>query len=760
MRLNLLHNKVVVDTLSDKFVESFNKNFMPKLRESYPSAEEALIYEDYLSDGLFDGANFYCPVTLIEDGRTFFTFAVWKVDAKRFENSVPYSYIGSELIDFELCTDAPDFIKEKLSGKKPYIPGKHISLRIEAKAPTKTFLSGKYSQSFVDIMVSELTKKIEKEFLIGATEDSSLEFHLVFAPGTFMEHVVDNVTYRRLQLSAKSCSARDLWIKWTRLDGVGSYTLSDNADPLSISFEIAEEVPEKIREKEYRYLIAQESHLSYKTAMSRKNFVEWRELVKRVIKRGEVEKYEEESINAPVQTEEIFAPVTADTAYSAPDSADFNEDISLKLKSVIEGFAEVKEPEPDTEEDINPDLKELLRGLISQENADALDSHESFGQGLELSVPLSDTEETETEAADEAQLLTEDASFCPSEASSSDAELFSLNIAPEETDGLSEDSPEYDAAYNGSNNEAEYLSEDGEENGGNEYGQLAIQESDTIENELNPTPVYSIQAENLQKNELSEFDYDNVRYEREDELLSEIRELKNENEALLSSLAEKEKESLKLLEEIAALRAREVENRREVNALKESIEAKKRAEEREKDRLAEAAKLLVLEQKRLDSERPVEELSQPAPAPQEPSCAVATPILKEESVAPAAWQNEESVAPVSFEKPDVLSEEAVPAVAEPVKQPEEVRYVYKVADISFRHPVDPNITKRIQEIIVTTVKYFGKEDVYMKIRASIPEVNMVRLEFVKIPENESALLSDIIRVLGHSKLGITKVLLD
>ena len=28
------------------------------------------------------------------------------------------------------------------------------------------------------------------------------------------------------------------------------------------------------------------------------------------------------------------------------------------------------------------------------------------------------------------------------------------------------------------------------------------------------------------------------------------------------------------------------------------------------------------------------------------------------------------------------------------------------------------------------------------------------------PENESALLSDIIRVLGHSKLGITKVLLD
>ena len=89
-----------------------------------------------------------------------------------------------------------------------------------------------------------------------------------------------------------------------------------------------------------------------------------------------------------------------------------------------------------------------------------------------------------------------------------------------------------------------------------------------------------------------------------------------------------------------------------------------------------------------------------------------------------------------------------------------MRYVSKVADISFRHPVDPNITKRIQDIIVTTVKYFGKENVYMKIKATIPDSFMVRLEFVKIPENESELLADIIRVLGHSKLGITKVLLD
>jgi len=48
----------------------------------------------------------------------------------------------------------------------------------------------------------------------------------------------------------------------------------------------------------------------------------------------------------------------------------------------------------------------------------------------------------------------------------------------------------------------------------------------------------------------------------------------------------------------------------------------------------------------------------------------------------------------------------------------------------------------------------------MKIKATIPDPYMVRLEFVKIPENESALLADIIRVLGHSKIGIVKVLLN
>ena len=78
----------------------------------------------------------------------------------------------------------------------------------------------------------------------------------------------------------------------------------------------------------------------------------------------------------------------------------------------------------------------------------------------------------------------------------------------------------------------------------------------------------------------------------------------------------------------------------------------------------------------------------------------------------------------------------------------------------FRRPVDPNITKRIHEIILTTIKYFHKEDVYIKIKASVPDATTVNLFFEKYPEEENELLVNIIKVLGRSDLGITRATLD
>ena len=90
----------------------------------------------------------------------------------------------------------------------------------------------------------------------------------------------------------------------------------------------------------------------------------------------------------------------------------------------------------------------------------------------------------------------------------------------------------------------------------------------------------------------------------------------------------------------------------------------------------------------------------------------------------------------------------------------EVKYTSKVAKLIFRGSVDPSITKRIHEIILATIKYYHKEDVYIKIKATIPDYNSINLEFVKIPENEIPLLVNIIKVLGRSDLGIIKATLD
>ena len=99
------------------------------------------------------------------------------------------------------------------------------------------------------------------------------------------------------------------------------------------------------------------------------------------------------------------------------------------------------------------------------------------------------------------------------------------------------------------------------------------------------------------------------------------------------------------------------------------------------------------------------------------------------------------------------------AEAEKAKEPE-YTYVSKVAKLLFRYAVDPNITKRIHEIILTTIKYFHKEDVYIKIRATVPDTTTVHLYFDKIPAEENELLINIIKVLGKSDLGITKVYLE
>ena len=88
VRTNLLYNKIVADTASEAFIESFNKIALPKLTEKFPEADEVIIYEDYLSDGLMANGSFYCPLTLSFGGGFSRAFASWRCDSKRFESSI------------------------------------------------------------------------------------------------------------------------------------------------------------------------------------------------------------------------------------------------------------------------------------------------------------------------------------------------------------------------------------------------------------------------------------------------------------------------------------------------------------------------------------------------------------------------------------------------------------------------------------------------------------------------------------------------
>ena len=87
-------------------------------------------------------------------------------------------------------------------------------------------------------------------------------------------------------------------------------------------------------------------------------------------------------------------------------------------------------------------------------------------------------------------------------------------------------------------------------------------------------------------------------------------------------------------------------------------------------------------------------------------------------------------------------------------------YTSRRVRLYFKHLVDPNITKRIYDIIKTTIEFYHKEDVYIRVKATTPEEDIVLLDFLEIPEEEAELLVNIIKVLGNSNIGITKATVE
>lgn len=659
MKIDLLHNKIIRDTVTEAFCESFESNLVPKLEEKYGvSLTEIQMYEDCIADGLMKDGEFYYPLTAVVYGAPKREWIKWKVDKRNFEGGVPFAYCGGGTLEFEIAEEVPEEFSEKISERALYYEGGYVKLNVSTTAPDKTFLSGKYSQTFIDEMARQITRAIENTYSVSNLANSTAEITLVFAPATYMEHIVGKVTYRRLLISARGCSARDLWIKWYAENSDAPLTVSDTVGAGEIVFELGEDVPQKVREKEYRFLVTATPD-KYQASMGRKNITEWRELIKRLIKRGELVKGEAKNV------EETLFTAPKEEAAVIPEPAEVptvaESEISLKLSEVLGAEFESSDKQEETAStEMDSELANLLKGVL----------------GIS-------TEEPEKEYAPEPEIPAFE------------------EVAEEIIEEIIEKEPEMAE-------EEVFVPEKSED-------ELRREIERELRERLELEAKVKAEAERL-------------------ELLRAHEELKAENERLAEMIARAEEEKQR----------KEAEQLAETEKLKSEIEARERAEALEKERMAEAARLALLDRERLEAEA-LERMR----------------AREEEEKRRKAAEAEEAR---RLEEARRIEEERLRAEEEKKKAAEMAKpaytYTSKNVRLLFRRPVDPGVTARIHEIILTTVKYFHKEDVYIKIKATIPDSTTVNLHFVKIPEEETELLINIIKVLGKSELGITKVYLE
>lgn len=288
MIIDLTHNQIVSETLTDAFSDAIRSSLIPKLCMKYGERLVGIqMYEDYIADRFFYSGEWYYPLTvMLSDAAPLTQWIAYPYPMENaYKDLVPYAYIGDEPLEFRLCDSVPREFEEKLLCRGRYSADGAIPLSVSAVKGEITMLCGKYSQSFLDEMARQITIEIEREHHVTGLADSGIRLELVFAPGTYMEHTSEGVTYRRLLMNDGGRAMKDFWVRWERTDGDGSLTVSDTVAPGAVSFRIGEDVPQKIREREYRFL-ARANVEKYRNSMGRKNVTEWRELLKKAIKRG------------------------------------------------------------------------------------------------------------------------------------------------------------------------------------------------------------------------------------------------------------------------------------------------------------------------------------------------------------------------------------------------------------------------------------------------------------------------------------------
>ena len=651
MFIDLTHNKIISETISAAFVRSVEQKLVPMLEERYGALLGIQMYEDHLADGFLSGGSWYYPLTLVFADSQKLLWIKWRISRGNFAGGNPYAYTGEALINFEIADIIPDGFRERAAGRAIFCEEGLIPIKIEASVDDPAVLAGKYSQTFVDEMARQLTREIAASQGVSSLSGSSIELRLVFSPETYMEHTAESVTYRRLLIVDKGCAPRDFWVKWTRLDTATPYTMADSPTPDTISFEIGEDVPQKVREREYRFLMRAGGD-KFHSAMSRKKVTEWREILRRAIRRGDL------------------ARADLDETLSAQRDAELRDQLSAILGVDPTPVASTEKIEPTVSTATDDELIRLAREAIMGA---------SVREEEEIPVTVG--------ASDEAEPVNDN------------FDIFALAEA-EDAEALSD-----------------LVALDGEP------------EIEVVEEE----PVVETPAQT------------------EEQIRAEIEaQIRLEYEARAREAAEEEAARLRRENELLAEKVRlDAENKAKEQArMKAEIEAELRREAKEKERLAEQAMLAMEERRRLEIERAEAERIRKL---EEEKAAEAKRVAEENARREAERAEAERIR---------LEQKKQEELARRLAEESKPKYISKTAEFSFRRMLDPNITKRIYEIVKATIEFYNKEDVYIRIKASVPDNTTVRLEFLEVPAEESELIVNIIKAIGKSDLGVVKATLD
>ena len=783
MIIDLLHNQIISNTITEKFTASVEKNLTPALCEKY--GEEMLgiqMYEDHLADGfLLDGV-FYYPMTVVLQNRQLIHWICWSVTADKFTDLIPYAYIGEEELSFDLDPDVPVDVQTAIIGRSIYCEDGLIKINVHSTSPSLTFLAGKYSQTFIDEMARQLTIQISEKMSVEGLSESGLALELEFAPVTFMEHNSENVTYRRLLLTDGASAPRDFWVKWINHRADTPLTVSDHPMSDEIEFLIGEGVPQKLREREYRHLIRTNID-KYQNAIGKRNMTEWRDLIKRAVKHGRLTQVirqiplDDNVILVNAALASVAGLSSADVVSAGVDYEDEarNIDIANELAkmagiAVDEYIDEPVEIEPgENAEDIEKELLELIahnKEAIanreeeeiqfyaadeadeetadeSEEDIDEIEDEIDEEAEDEIEEPEVEIEvEIEDEAEDEIEIEVVE---LPEEVIEDEAVEESMEESCEETPVVEELADEI-AEELSTEETAEEKIEEIEEN------TVTVPENvvETIEKKGSNV----IADFEKIKAQLCEAIDAQVRLEYEKQARAsaenEMAELRRKHEQLLIENRRLEAQAKKEYEERRRIsEQRKLENEK----LRAEIEARAKAEAIEKERLVESARSAIEEKHRLERERLAEERRRI-----EDERRLAEDRARAE--AEARVQVERALEAERIRAAQAAAAQNAPVEEEPVDKYADYTYIAKNVKLLFRHTVDYNVTVEIQKILVKTLEKLDKSDLHIRVRATVPDTTTVLLEFVEFPEQEMDLLCEIIKVLGSAGLGIAKAVLE